>query len=132
MTANPKKLRHSEIAGFGPRNAQLGRLCASASVREWFRDSLRVIRMHDVANSIFLNEVHHATVRFQHAPYFVHPRYVLQRVIAEPRDASCVAPIVPFGGGPVKALGNREVFGEPPQLFYQRITIMLRRSFGIA
>jgi hypothetical protein len=44
-----------------------------------------------------LHYVHDATIRFQYAFHFAHPRNMLYRIIAEPRDSFRVSPIVSLG-----------------------------------
>jgi hypothetical protein len=77
----------------------------STSVGERFRNGLCVVSIDNVPNAIFSHYVHGMTIGFQHPFYFVHPRDMLKRVIAEPRDALCISPIESLGSGPVKALG---------------------------
>jgi hypothetical protein len=87
---------------------------------------LCVISIDDVPSAIFSNYVHDMTIGFQHPLYFVHPRDMLKRAIAKPRDSLCVSPIVSLGRGPVKALGYWQVSGKPRKLLCQGFTIILR------
>ena len=113
------------VVTFGPlREWTASNLRAGHSVSEGLGNDLQVVLENHKSNAILANHRHRVTVGFQDAFQFVHPGNALGRGVAEPGDASRLAPIVAFRCGAIEPRWRGQAIPEPRELLLKCLTIV--------